>query len=281
MQPSQNPLQQIDPLQRDWLAFQQTKDGQGAYAFVGPHFYLRGTGAAPVTGAFASGSKAGTQVSLSMPLPSGQSLPDWIDLALVNHSGSAIGYTIGQTVTDFVLGTGSLVAPLVQGVAQTSVATPTTAPTPTAVAGSTALVAGTYTAAYSFVTADGLETGLSPTANVTLTAGEEIQVSAITLPTGAASVNYYLSEAAGSSTLLFDANGDGAQTDLTALPAATASAVPTVNQTGATTLVLANGAAAPTFLRFPYLGDGPLVVTVTLLSGNANPGSVGARLYWE
>ncbi len=108
------------------------------------------------------------------------------------------------------------------------VANPTAAPTLTAVSGSTSLAAGTYDVSYTYTNIWGA-TEASPSASVTLTAGEAIQVSAITLPLGAAGVNYYLSESAGSSTVLFDASGSGAQTNLTALPAAGAAAPPAAN----------------------------------------------------
>ena len=109
------------------------------------------------------------------------------------------------------------------------VATPTVAPTLTAASGSTAFAAGTYEVGYTFTNERG-ETQLSPTASVTLTAGQQIQVSALTpLPLGATAVNYYLSTAAGGTTLAYDANGSGAQIDLTALPASGAASTPSAN----------------------------------------------------
>ncbi len=108
------------------------------------------------------------------------------------------------------------------------VANPATAPLLTAVSGSTALAAGSYDVAVTFTNLWG-ETVSSTSASVTLTAGQTIQVSAITLPLGATGVNYYLSEAAGSSTVLYDASGSGAQTQLTALPASGAVAPPLAN----------------------------------------------------
>lgn len=122
------------------------------------------------------------------------------------------------------------------------VAAPSTAPVLTAVSGSTALAAGTYTVGYTWTTAYG-ETPLSPTAAVSLAAGDAIQVGALALPTVssqppspvATGVRYYLSSAAGSTTLLYDANGTGGAVTLTALPASGAAPPPTVNTAFAAT----------------------------------------------
>lgn len=109
-----------------------------------------------------------------------------------------------------------------------SVVNPTVAPTLTAVAGSTSLLAGIFTVGYTFTTSWG-ETLISPTATVTITAGQAIQVSAITLPFGASGVNYYLSIAAGSSTVTYDVSGTGAQINLMVLPVSGASIIPPIN----------------------------------------------------
>lgn len=111
---------------------------------------------------------------------------------------------------------------------------PTTAPLLTATSPTTAtsLAAGTYTVAYAYQTPLGL-TLPSPTATVTLTAGQAIQVRALALPLslspGNTQVIYYLSEAAGSTTLLEDTISTGGQTTLTTLPASGASAPATTN----------------------------------------------------
>lgn len=109
-----------------------------------------------------------------------------------------------------------------------TVANPSTAPSLTAVAGATGLAAGTYTVGYTWTNLWG-ETQISPTQTVTITAGQAIQVGAVTLPFGATGVNYYLSVSAGSGTVAYDANGNGAQTNLTALPAAGAASSPASN----------------------------------------------------
>lgn len=97
-------------------------------------------------------------------------------------------------------------------------ANPTTAPTLTATGTGGTLAAGSYTVGYTLTNSSG-ETQLSPTATVTITAGQNIQVSAITLPSTETGVNYYMSVSVGSSTLAYDAKSSGTQTTLTALPA--------------------------------------------------------------
>lgn len=105
---------------------------------------------------------------------------------------------------------------------------PSVAPVCSPVSGSTVLAEGTYKVAYSWVNAWG-QTLVSSSASVSITAGEQIQVGALNLPVGATGVNYYLSVAAGSSTLGYDSQGSGALVDLTALPATGAASVPGSN----------------------------------------------------
>lgn len=150
--------------------------------------------------------------------------------------------------TNLDLGSGVSVTQLayailaVSGVADVQITSPTSSlaavpyvsappvPTLTAItpATATALAAGTYEVQVTYTNPWG-ETTPSATASVTLTAGQAIQVSAIALATGATGVNYYLSTAAGSTTLAYDASGSGAQVNLTALPASGAAAPPTSN----------------------------------------------------
>ncbi|HET6382721.1 MAG TPA: hypothetical protein VFJ58_04950 [Armatimonadota bacterium] len=92
----------------------------------------------------------------------------------------------------------------------------TTAPTITPTGTGSAFLAGTYNVGYTFVNAIG-ETRLSTTAAVTLTTGQNIQIGAITLPTGATGVRYYVSQASGSIVLgaAVPIGSNGAQTNLT------------------------------------------------------------------
>lgn len=86
----------------------------------------------------------------------------------------------------------------------TTLANPASAPTLAAVTGTgvnaSSLAAGTYTVGYTFLTATG-ETQLSPTASQAITAGQQINVSSIALPSGATGIKFYISIAAGNSTV--------------------------------------------------------------------------------
>ena len=108
-------------------------------------------------------------------------------------------------------------------------ANPASAPVLTAVTVSpaTGLAAGTYTAGYTWTNEWG-ETLLSPTATVTITAGQAIGVGALTLPSGIYGVDYYLS-AAGGTAVTFDLSGTGVATNLTAAPASGAASPPSSN----------------------------------------------------
>lgn len=118
------------------------------------------------------------------------------------------------------------------------VPTPSVAPTLTAGSPSpaTALASGTYTVGYTWTTAAG-ETPLSPTASITISAGQAINVAGLMLPSvtgsppspNATGINYYLSTAPGASTLGYVLSGTGDAVGVTALPASGAAGPPTVN----------------------------------------------------
>lgn len=124
------------------------------------------------------------------------------------------------------------------------VTTPTSTPTVTAVTPTTAtsLASGSYSVGYTYTTASG-ETPISPVSSVTIASGQAIQVDALMLPNttttppspNSTGINYYLSEAAGSSTVLYAASGTGASITLSALPASGAASPPTGNTAWAQT----------------------------------------------
>ena len=125
----------------------------------------------------------------------------------------------------------TVTAPSAALAAVPTVTPPSTAPTLAASTTSpaTALAAGTYTVALTAANLWG-ETTASPTATVTLTAGQAITVTpADPVPTGATHYNVYLSVAAGSSTLGFDGTSPGTAVTLTALPLSGAAAPPSSN----------------------------------------------------
>ena len=128
------------------------------------------------------------------------------------------------------------------------VPTPTVSPAVTASSPSTAtaLAAGTYLVGYTWLTPDG-ETPLSPTASITITAGQAITVEPLTLPNvtlntpNATGITIYLSTAAGGTTLASVATNSPSGTvvtdaiTLSALPASGAALPPTINTAFAVT----------------------------------------------
>jgi hypothetical protein len=130
--------------------------------------------------------------------------------------------TVGRVANTFVPYGGTGVAALTP---------PATAPTAAGNGSGSAFLAGTYEVQYTVVNAYG-ETTASPPVSVTITANQNIRVSAITgLDASATSVNFYVDGAlAGSSTVT---SGSSTQTDLAgAAPAAGESALPRQNTTG-------------------------------------------------
>lgn len=98
-----------------------------------------------------------------------------------------------------------------------AITNPSSAPTLSAVSGPTNLAAGVYKVAYTF-TNNGGETLLSPTATITITAGQAIRVSSISLTGNATGINYYLTPLAGREELYkAGSNSGGATIDLNAV----------------------------------------------------------------
>lgn len=103
-------------------------------------------------------------------------------------------------------------------------------------ASTTTLASGTYSVAYTWTTADG-ETPPSPLGATTIASGQAIVVAALTLPNignptptpTATGVRYYLSQAAGTSSVAWVASGTGSHVTLSVLPANGASSPPSVN----------------------------------------------------
>lgn len=108
-------------------------------------------------------------------------------------------------------------------------ADPTTAPTLAASAGS--LGAGTYQVAYSFVNVRG-QTLLSPFKEITLTASQQIDVSAVTLPADALAVRWFVVNEPGSVRLRYHSENDGSAFSIDSLPLLTAPLPPDLNRTG-------------------------------------------------
>lgn len=97
----------------------------------------------------------------------------------------------------------------------TKVISPASGPTVAAAAGSTAFGAGSWNVAFSFTTPAG-ETLPSPLTATTLTSGQQLNVSAVTVPANATGVNYYVSISVGSTTLgLVASSASGAAISLT------------------------------------------------------------------
>lgn len=109
------------------------------------------------------------------------------------------------------------------------IADPTTAPTLGTSAGS--LAAGTYQVAYAYRNTNG-NTLISEIASIELVDDEQIDVTGVTLPVGADSVDWFASVEADSGVLLLVLNNDGSSFSIDELPAVTEADVPKFNTTG-------------------------------------------------
>ena len=111
------------------------------------------------------------------------------------------------------------------------VANPTAAPTATATGSGSVLAAGEYKFAYSYVNGRG-QTLLSPVGSLTITAGQTIQMDAITPPAGT-TVNWYIQPQPASNRIRLHSNNDGSSFIISTLPLLTATLPPDYNRTGA------------------------------------------------
>ena len=110
------------------------------------------------------------------------------------------------------------------------VSAPTAAATHSAAAG--ALPAGTYYFAYADRTANG-STTLSPTSNVTITAGQLIQVAATVFPAGVTSRDFFMSRYPNDTQMVFVSNrADSSPFSVNALPLSGAAPPPQYNTSG-------------------------------------------------
>ena len=124
-------------------------------------------------------------------------------------------------------------------VAITPIVNPAVAPTLTAGAGSTALTIGYVAVAFSYVSPYG-ETLISPIQTVSVTAGQQIAVTALgALPSGVSNVNWYVSTQsystaplAAAATLYLAVNNAGTAFNITAYSANTAKTIPTSTSLG-------------------------------------------------
>ena len=109
----------------------------------------------------------------------------------------------------------------------TVVAAPTTAPTVAGNGSGSSYAAGTYAVAYTLVTAYG-ESIPSPATNVTVTAAQNLRVSAISsLNAAVTAVNYYVNGLWAKQTAV--SSGTAAQTDISGASLATGASPPTAN----------------------------------------------------
>ena len=144
-----------------------------------------------------------------------------------------VAYTAGASTLTLTARTGRLtVGTAFEFASDAPLANPTTAPTLGGSGTDTTFIAGDYAVAYSAINANG-ETLLSNYKVVTLTATQHIDVSTVSLPSGATALRWYCSPAAASNKLRFIAENNGASFDITTLPLLTAALPPDLNRTGA------------------------------------------------
>lgn len=109
---------------------------------------------------------------------------------------------------------------------------PVTAPTLDSSGSGTDLLAGVYYVGYSAAN-DAGETLLADYAAVTITAGKQIDVTTVALPSGATSLKWYISPEANSNKLRFKVENDGTGFAITTLPRLNSGLQPDLNRTGA------------------------------------------------
>ena len=145
-------------------------------------------------------------------------------------------------------------------------ANPAAAPTLTAASGGT-LPAGSYRVAYAYENSHG-QTLVSPFQSVTLAANQKIQVSAVTLPSGASNIVWFAVPAAGSAKLRFHSRNDGSAFEITVLPLLNAQLPPDLNRTGTEVLRVAAVFSDRGLMRANLTGANVLKASYEWILGN-------------
>lgn len=144
-------------------------------------------------------------------------------------------YTVGDSVVNLTARFGTLTLGAVTNTHNAPLVDPTTAPTLTASGSGSTLLAGTFAVAYSAVNNEG-ETLLSQYKTITLTAGQNLVVSTISLPTGATALKWYVSPEPNSTQLRYLKTNDGTGFTIDGatitLPSLSAPLTPDLNRTG-------------------------------------------------
>jgi hypothetical protein len=157
---------------------------------------------------------------------------------------------------------------------------PATAPT-LAAAGGGSLAAGVYKVAYSYVEGNTGQTITSPTAEITVTLNQQINVTAVTpLPSGVTAVNWFVSQANGS-TLEMHSQNNGAAFAITAAPTVVAIADPPYprNITANTTGTGANVLATQVTVYGTDINDQPISETLPIFTAGSHNAVAGAKAF--
>lgn len=151
--------------------------------------------------------------------------------AMTVNTAGLTGGTPSATVAHTVAGVGG---GTYRDYAGSKLPAPVVAPVPTAAAGGT-FPAGTYVVAISYTNGTG-ETLIGPPATIVLTANQQINLAAITLPPGVTGVNYYVSIIPGGE--LYLAGSNNGQTSSIAAPPPATTVVPTANSSAKAQCIL-------------------------------------------
>jgi hypothetical protein len=175
---------------------------------------------APQPGVLCYGKNTGTttiQAIAVTPIAGGGSggaqLASDTDIA-VDASGTPGQYGIDGAQVTVMSGSLGPALTIPQSNNSTNITNPSTQPTISVGTMSSTLSGGAYTVAYSFTNSFG-ETMVSPSATLTITAGQTVRVSAIALGANATGVKFYMSYRPNDTTLFYSAqNGGSAQIEL-------------------------------------------------------------------
>lgn len=196
---------------------QELSDGSWAQSLILPTLTLPGSGTTTTSGVLCYGLNNGTTTMRDVyigPISgngiNGSSFVNNLQIAPdVNGSPGSYGSS-GSSVLIF---DGNLLPSTSEPNSNSSspqITNPSTAPTLSATGTTSNLGAGTYTVAYSYTNAGG-ETLVSNASTISLSTGQAIQVSPISLTTNATGINYYISAIPGRSEI-YKASSAGAGT---------------------------------------------------------------------
>lgn len=200
---------------------QELSDGAWTQSMLLPTVTLPGTGTTTTTGVVAYALNTGTttmqDVYIQPTAGAGINGTSFVSNLQIAPDSKGTPGTYGTSGANVLVYSGNFIPSVAEpnsNSSSPSISNPSTAPTLAAVGTTSNLPGGVYTVAYAFTNAGG-ETLVSSAGTITISSGQAIQVSPISLTTNATGINYYMCPIPGRSEIYQASSGTGSTVILT------------------------------------------------------------------